>query len=249
MRTNIAAANWKMNQDYSSGIELTKSLLSSDKKENTKVIIATPFIHLKEACELASSVNNFHIAAQNIHHLEKGAYTGEVSGSMLKSVGVEYVLIGHSERRQYQNENGDIIRQKIDQALANGLKVIYCCGEALEIRKAGNHIKHVIGQINTELVSYLKTDLDQFVIAYEPIWAIGTGETASPVQAQEMHKEIRQALNNEIGAGADAISILYGGSVKPANAQELFGQADVDGGLVGGASLKAETFGPIINAF
>lgn len=248
-RKNIAAANWKMNTELSEGLNLFTDLMSRELATDCDVVICAPATHLF-ALSQQETPNNVHLGAQNMYHQAKGAYTGEISASMIKSVRATHVIIGHSERRAYFDESDGFLGQKIKTALESGLTPIFCCGEALEIRKAGNHVNHVIEQIKASYEGFEAADVSKIVIAYEPIWAIGTGETASPEQAQEMHAAIRAHLAEAYGQEtADSISILYGGSVKPANAKEIFGQADVDGGLVGGASLDAESFASIINAF
>jgi len=199
--------------------------------------------------ELTAQQEGYHVAAQNMHHEDKGAYTGELSASMLAAAGIDYVILGHSERRDYFGEDDHLVNTKITKALAAGVLPIYCCGEKLDIREAGNHEVVVGKQIEQALFSLSPEQMEKVVIAYEPVWAIGTGVTASPQQAQDMHQFIRTQIANQFGQGiADGTTILYGGSVKPANAEELFGMPDVDGGLVGGASLSAENFVPIIKA-
>ncbi len=250
-RLNIAAGNWKMNKNYEEGVDLAKAITAHEVKDShTMVILGTPFIHLKTAVEVAKANPNVKIAAQNCHQLTKGAYTGETSVDMIRSVGAEFVILGHSERRAYFAENNELLAQKVNTVLAADLRPIFCCGEALEIREAGTHIEFVAQQLKESLFHLDGAAFAKVVIAYEPIWAIGTGVTASPTQAQEMHNEIRQLISDKYGADiANATSILYGGSVKPANAKEIFGQQDVDGGLVGGASLKANDFIQIIDSF
>ena len=248
-RQKIAAGNWKMNKDFEEGMTLINAILSGMPAEGAKVILATPFIHLQAAAQLIGSSEWVSLAAQNCHQEEQGAYTGEVSVSMLKSVGVEYVLVGHSERRQYFDEDDALLARKVQLILAHGMKPIFCCGESLAVREEGDHITFVASQLRNSLFDLGENAMRQCIIAYEPIWAIGTGVTASPQQAQEMHSEIRRMIGNQYGRSlAEMMPILYGGSVKPSNAQELFSQSDVDGGLVGGASLKADDFIEIINA-
>lgn len=247
-RKNIAAGNWKMNTSVAEGVALYKEISSTTIPDNVLVIIGAPFIHL--ASLVAEGNASVKVAAQNCHFENSGAYTGEISPKMLADLGVDYVILGHSERREYFSEGNDLLAKKLDSALANGLQVIFCCGEPLEIRKAGTQNEYVTQQLKEGLFHLTKDQLENVVIAYEPIWAIGTGETASPEQAQEMHAHIRSLLMENYGSdAAEEMSILYGGSVKPANAKEIFGQQDVDGGLVGGASLKSDSFGAIINAF
>ena len=249
-RKNIVAGNWKMNKSYQEGLALTQELITIADPGETLVVLGTPYIHLHDVAILLARKEQFKLAAQNCHQAEKGAYTGEISIDMLKSVGVDYVILGHSERREYFKEDNALLAQKVDLVLDRGLLPIFCCGESLAIRESGDHVNYVSNQIRESLFHLDADAFSKIVIAYEPIWAIGTGVTASPEQAQDMHREIRALLRDQYGADiADACSILYGGSVKPANAQSLFGQADVDGGLVGGASLKAADFSAIIDAF
>ncbi|MEM8909202.1 MAG: triose-phosphate isomerase [Bacteroidota bacterium] len=249
-RQLIAAGNWKMNKTFDEGIELAQALLQSTKPAGPTMILAPPFIHLKAVSTIIESATHIKLAAQNCSNQEKGAYTGEISVDMLKSVGVTYVILGHSERRAYFQESNALLAEKTGRVLASGLTPIFCCGESLDIRKAGNHIEFVGQQLKESLFHLSAEEFAKIVIAYEPIWAIGTGVTASPEQAQEMHQAIRQLIaSNYSDQLADATTILYGGSVKPANAEELFSQPDVDGGLVGGASLKAADFAAIYDAF
>jgi len=249
MRKQIAAGNWKMNLTFEEGKSLLAALKSANRPSDVKTILGVPGPYLKtfqDSCDDDSLC----VAAQNIHHELKGAYTGETSVSMVKSIGVRYVIIGHSERREYQKESNALLKTKVDIALEHDLSPIFCCGESLEIRKSGSQNAFVSNQLKESLFHLSAEDLSKLVIAYEPIWAIGTGETASPGQAQEMHHALRSFIGENYGQEvADGISILYGGSVKPANAKEIFSQADVDGGLVGGASLKAEDFKQIIHSF
>lgn len=257
MRRNIAAGNWKMNTTLEEGKSLIKSIMdgmknspSANQPDGPDVIFGTPFITLKAAADLVKDAPQIHISAQNCADKEEGAYTGETSVDMIKSTGAEYVIIGHSERRQIFRESNDVIADKVKLALSRGLTPIFCCGEQLIIREAGNHFKLVEEQIENGLFHLGGAQLSKVVIAYEPVWAIGTGKTATPEQAQEMHAEIRKIIAEKYGQPiADNMSILYGGSVKAKNAKEIFAQKDVDGGLVGGASLKAEEFLSIINAF
>lgn len=245
MRVKIVAGNWKMNKNLAEGEELVKAVLAGgpSTSESKQIVFAPPFIHLSGVAELIKGKKDIFLSAQNCHQEESGAFTGEVSASMIASCGAEYVIIGHSERRQYFREDDDLLSKKVDQALKNGLKPIFCCGEKLEIREAGNHINVVTNQIAASLFHLNSEDLSNIVIAYEPIWAIGTGVTASAEQAQEMHKAIRSKVGGKYGKDlAENLSILYGGSVKPDNASEIFSQPDVDGGLIGGASLKADDF-------
>lgn len=249
MRKNIAAGNWKMNLGYRQAKELVGQIKSTQ-ANNVLTILGVPFPYLKEFCTECEGTPNLEIAAQNMHHQDRGAYTGEVSASMLTSIGVRYVIIGHSERRQYQNESNELLKQKVDAALANNMTPIFCCGESLDIRQSGNALEFVRSQLTESLFHLSDADFGKLILAYEPIWAIGTGETATPAQAQEMQQSLRQHIADKYSNSvAENCSILYGGSVKPANAKELFGQSDVDGGLVGGASLKAADFNQIRQSF
>ncbi len=251
MRQNIVAGNWKMNNTLEEGIALAKEVNSilSENKPNCKVVLGTPFIHLTDVVKSVDS-SLVGVAAQNCADKESGAYTGEISASMIKSTGAGYVILGHSERRAYYGVTNAILKEKTDLALANGLTPIFCIGEVLEEREAEKHFEVVKSQIEEGLFHLSAEDFGKIVLAYEPVWAIGTGKTASPEQAQEIHAFIRQTLADKYGAEvADNTSILYGGSCKPSNAKELFANPDVDGGLIGGASLKAEDFHGIIAAF
>ena len=242
MARKIVAGNWKMNKTVNEGVQLVEELKNELSKVDTNdvtVVVSPPYVNLSEAVKSAegSSVN---ISAQNVHQEESGAYTGEISAQMLKSVGVGYVIIGHSERREYFGENAADVAKKVDAVIAQGLTPIYCCGEVKEERESGNQNHIVGGQIDSELYHLSPEDFGKVVIAYEPVWAIGTGLTASPDQAQDMHAFIRDFVSKKFGQEiADETSILYGGSCKPSNAAEIFGKKDVDGGLIGGASLKA----------
>jgi triosephosphate isomerase len=249
MRQNIAAGNWKMNMDYQDGKKLVESLMKGMPINGVHMILGVPFLYLKDFSGLTADLPTLSIAAQNCHHEVKGAYTGEVSIAMLASLGIQYVIVGHSERRQYNNESDEMIKTKIDLCIENGIRPIYCCGESLQVREAEGHIDFVKNQMEKSLLHLSQEDIKKVIIAYEPIWAIGTGVTASPEQAQEMHNSIRTILTEKYSDTANNISILYGGSVKPKNAQEIFAKADVDGGLVGGASLDAEGFLSIANSF
>lgn len=251
MRKKIVAGNWKMNLDLNDGAELVNDIFKGLPvlNEDNQVVIAPPYLHLTQIAAQLTGVIDVHLAAQNCHSEASGAYTGEVSAAMLKSAEVEYVIIGHSERREYFKEDDAMLAKKVNQALNNELQVIFCCGEPLEIRDANTQNAYVENQINAGLFHLGADHLKNIVIAYEPIWAIGTGRTASSEQAQEMHAHIRGVISAQYGAEiASNISILYGGSCKPSNAAELFACPDVDGGLIGGASLKASEFLGIINA-
>lgn len=239
-----------MNKSFEEGKELARAVEEGLKESDIDLILAPPFIHLASINNIIQQKLNLKLAAQNCHHEKSGAYTGEVSVGMLKSVGVQYIILGHSERREYFGEEEELLAKKVNIVLENGLNPIYCCGEKLDIREAGNHLSHVARQIKGGLFHLSAEAFSQVVLAYEPVWAIGTGVTASPDQAQEMHAFIRQLVADKYGeAVANATTILYGGSVKPGNARELFSQTDVDGGLVGGASLKAADFLAIANSF
>ncbi len=251
MRKQIAAANWKMNLTISGATSLLDDLLKENQTvtDNSQVIFAVPFPYLQLAVEKVKGKTGFAIAAQNCSNKKSGAYTGEVSVEMLNSISIQYCLVGHSERREYFAESNTVLAEKIDLCLAQNITPIFCCGEALDIREKEGQDDFVRKQIEDSLYHLTAEQLQQIVIAYEPIWAIGTGKTASTEQAQQMHHFIRSVIAGKWGGDvAKAISILYGGSVKASNAKELFGCADVDGGLVGGASLIAIEFVQIINA-
>ncbi|NRR92808.1 triose-phosphate isomerase [Winogradskyella undariae] len=249
MRKHIVAGNWKMNNDLPQSEVLITDLLKQTKTSDAEVMIAPTFTNLKQAFDTLSE-DSIEVVAQNMHFAENGAYTGEISASMLKSIGIKTVILGHSERRAYFNETDESLAKKVDAALANGMRSIFCFGEELQDRKSENHEAVVEGQIKNALFHLEADAFKSIVLAYEPVWAIGTGETASPEQAQDMHAFIRKTLADKYGNDvADSVSILYGGSVKPANAKEIFGKPDVDGGLIGGAALNAEDFYAIVNAF
>ncbi len=251
MRRQIAAANWKMNCTYQQGEILLNKILKSHPKvsDNNLVIFAVPFPYLIMANSEVAEEPNFFIAAQNCHEKSAGAYTGEISVEMLKSIRIEYCIIGHSERRQYFGETNEVLARKIDVCLEYEICPIFCCGEPLPIREAGEENSYVEVQLKESLFHLSSDQISKIVIAYEPIWAIGTGKTASTAQAQEMHAHLRSVLAKQYSAKiADQIPILYGGSVKANNAKEIFGSPDVDGGLVGGASLVAEEFIQIIQS-
>lgn len=249
MRKQIAAANWKMNLTLQQAEQLTNELLASgiSLKEDQLAIFGVPFPYIIKVQEKLEGTNKLYVAAQNCSANKNGAYTGEVSAEMLNSIGLKYVIIGHSERREYNHEDNALLAKKVDIAFENGLQPIFCCGEPLQIREAETQNAYVETQLNESLFHLSAEQMKNFIIAYEPIWAIGTGRTASNEQAQEMHAHIRKVLASKYGAEiADTVSILYGGSVKAANAKDIFGQPDVDGGLVGGASLVATEFAAII---
>ena len=250
MRKQIAAANWKMNCTLQQATALLDELLATPHVtgENNIAVLGVPFPYLMLAKEKLADKANVFVAAQNCYSKKSGAYTGETSCEMLQSIGVEYVIIGHSERREYFNESNQMLAEKIDLALSYGLTPIFCCGEALDIREANTQNEYVAVQLKESLYHLSAEQLGKIVIAYEPIWAIGTGKTATSEQAQEMHAHLRSELSKQYGEeAASGVSILYGGSVKANNAAEIFGQPDVDGGLVGGASLVAKDFAAIIN--
>ena len=251
MRKNIVAGNWKMNKTLQEGLALATELNAALEGATLKcdVVIGTPFIHL---AAVAAAVNTkvVGVAAQNCADKASGAYTGEVSAAMVKSTGAEYVILGHSERREYYGETSAILNSKVELALANGLTPIYCCGEALDVRNANEQNAFVQKQLEETVFNLSADDFAKIVIAYEPIWAIGTGVTASTEQAQEMLAFIRTLIAEKFGKDmAENTSILYGGSCNAKNAPELFAQPDIDGGLIGGASLKVEDFKAIIDAF
>lgn len=244
MRTKVIAGNWKMNNDINGTIELISGIKSilAGKKIDAKLIVCPPFTSLETAKELLKG-SVVGLGAQNMYFEENGAFTGEISAAMLKSVGCEYVILGHSERRTIFGETDELINKKVKKALASGLKPIFCIGETLEERESGTTFDVIKRQINAGLSGLSDSDMETVIIAYEPVWAIGTGKVASPAQAQEVHAFIRGELVKLFGsASAERTIIQYGGSVKPDNARELLGQADIDGALVGGACLKAESF-------
>lgn len=248
MRTKVVAGNWKMNNDAAQTKDLIAALISQKKTSQAKVMIAPTFPNLVNAVEAVKS-SDIEVVAQNMHFAANGAYTGEVSAAMLKSVGVQTVILGHSERRAYFHETDELLAKKVNAALENHMQVIFCFGEELADRKSGNHENVVASQIKNALFHLDANAFKNIILAYEPVWAIGTGETASPEQAQDMHAFIRKTLADKYGNDlAESVTILYGGSVKPDNAEEIFSKPDVDGGLIGGASLKAEDFYAIVNA-
>jgi len=251
MRKQIAAANWKMNLSLKQAGDLVDSLLEKqeDLKDHQLVIFGVPFPYLHAIKQKVIGKKKYFIAAQNVYFEKSGAYTGEVSTEMLKSVGTDYVIIGHSERREYFDEDHQMIADKIDACLEADLKPIFCCGESLTIREAHTQNKYVEVQLKDSLYHLSAEQLTDFIIAYEPVWAIGTGKTATSQQAQEMQAYIRNVMAHKYGDNvAESISILYGGSIKASNAKEIFSEKDVDGGLVGGASLIADEFSAIVKA-
>ncbi len=247
MRQKIVAGNWKMHKNAEETEDLLNDLI--DKLPNdaeAQIIVAPTFVNLASAVDHLE-FTNIGVAAQNMHQSESGAFTGEISADMLKSIGVNIVILGHSERRAYFHETDALLAEKVNTALKHELQVIFCFGEELKDRQSGNHFNIVENQLKDGLFHLEAKDWENIVLAYEPVWAIGTGETASPDQAQEMHKFIRETLASKYGATvAEEVSILYGGSVKPDNAKEIFSKPDVDGGLIGGAALKAVDFTAIV---
>jgi len=251
MRSKIVAGNWKMNKELAEGRSLAQAIKQQQKDvpDDVNMILAPPFIHL---ADISREIMNtrLKLAAQNCAAEEKGAYTGEISAPMIRSTGSQYVIIGHSERRSYYHETDDILYKKIQLALKNDLVPIFCCGESLEQRENDQYFSVVESQLENTVFNLSAEDFSRIIIAYEPVWAIGTGKTATPEQAQEMHRFIRQKIQEQYtGEGASNTSILYGGSCKPSNAAELFSQPDIDGGLIGGASLKANDFIAICKSF
>lgn len=253
MRKKVIAGNWKMNKTLVEGISLASEVTNMAKDElpaDVTLVMCTPAIHLSGVSAITKETSKVHLGAQNMSEHESGAYTGDISADMLLSVGAQFVILGHSERREYHHETNAQLAERVKLALAKGLTPIFCCGESLETREAGDHVSFVNKQLKESLFDLTPKEMSQVVIAYEPIWAIGTGVTASSEQAQEMHKSIRASLAEQFGSEvAESISILYGGSMKPANAQELLAQPDVDGGLIGGASLKADDFLAIAKSY
>jgi triosephosphate isomerase (TIM) len=257
MRKNIVAGNWKMNLSLEQGMKLSSEVASFVKSNplsslngKPEVVMFTPSVHLAKVAESISSVEGLNAGAQNCHNQDKGAYTGEISASMIRSTGATHVLAGHSERRQYFGETNELLAEKVKIALENGLTPVYCCGEVLDERNSSIHFNVVREQVEKGLFWLSETEFAKVVIAYEPVWAIGTGVTASPEQAQEMHAFIRSLVAEKYNTQvAENTTILYGGSCNAQNAKELFANKDVDGGLIGGASLKAEDFCTIIQSF
>lgn len=251
MRKQIAAANWKMNCTYQQAESLLNDILNAGiaLQDDQHAIFAVPFPYLMMANEKVAGKKNYFIAAQNCYHLPSGAYTGEVSAEILKSIGIKYCLVGHSERREYFNETNAQLAEKINLLFANEITPVFCCGEPLSVREAGTQNEYVETQIKESLFHLSADDIGRLVIAYEPIWAIGTGKTATTAQAQEIQAFTRSVIAKRYGGDiASNVPILYGGSVKANNAKELFASEDVDGGLVGGASLVAKDFIEIIKA-
>ena len=249
MRKKIVAGNWKMNKNAEQTEDLLNELIAQIPTEsNAQVIVAPTFVNLASAVDHLE-FTSISVAAQNMHQAESGAYTGEISADMLKSVGVDTVILGHSERRAIFHETDALIANKVDTALKHDMKVIFCFGEELKDRQSATHFNIVENQLRDGLFHIKAKDWENIILAYEPVWAIGTGETASPDQAQEMHEFIRETVRKTFGSDvAEDVSILYGGSVKPDNAKEIFSKPDVDGGLIGGAALNAKDFVAIVNA-
>jgi triosephosphate isomerase len=251
MRQKIVAGNWKMNLDYAEGLALfteVSNLIKTDITGTQQAIVCSPFIHLQSLAALAKG--NLAVGAQNAHQAESGAYTGEISAKMIASVGAAYVILGHSERRQYFGETNELLAKKTDTVLKHNLKPIFCIGETLQEREANQHFGVIKSQLVEGVFHLDAAEFAKLVIAYEPVWAIGTGVTASAEQAQEIHAFIRKEIGAKYGqAVADGITILYGGSCNPKNAPELFAKKDIDGGLIGGASLKARDFVDILKVF
>ena len=253
MRQKIVAGNWKMNKTLVEAQSLTSEIANMAEDEapgDVQIILAPPYPFLYAVQNLVPELGTIQFAAQNCHQEESGAYTGEVSAQMIKSLGAAYVILGHSERREQAAETNELLAAKVNIALDNNLKVIFCCGESLDIREADKQNEFVTNQLTESLFHLDEEAFKQIIIAYEPIWAIGTGKTASSDQAQDMHAEIRKHIAGKYGETiANSTSILYGGSCKPSNAEELFSQKDVDGGLIGGASLMSRDFMDIIKSF
>ncbi|MFI5138918.1 MAG: triose-phosphate isomerase [Sphingobacteriales bacterium] len=253
MRKKIVAGNWKMNLDYNEGLSLFSEVINMVRDEvtgNQEAVVCSPFIHLHSLVQLAKGYDKVAVGAQNAHQAESGAYTGEISAKMIKSAGAAYVILGHSERRQYFAESNELLAKKTDTALKNGLKPIFCIGETLQEREANQHFAIIKNQLTEGVFHLEEAQFSQLVLAYEPVWAIGTGVTASSDQAQEIHAFIRKEIAAKYGQQvADSTTILYGGSCNPKNAPELFAQPDIDGGLIGGASLKSRDFVDIVKVF
>ena len=250
MRKKIVAGNWKMNLDKKDSKKLVKEILEVTKEnENIQIVLSPSFIYLEQIVKDCVMRSDIMIAAQNCSGYDNGAYTGEVSANMLKSIGVDYVIIGHSERRQFFNESNELLNHKISQVLSNKLKVIFCCGEDINQRDSNKYFEVIEDQLKSTIFKLSINDFREIVIAYEPIWAIGTGKNASSKQAQEMHAFIRSLIKNNYNNDiSDETTILYGGSCKPSNAKAIFSEQDIDGGLIGGASLNSVDFNSIINS-
>lgn len=253
MRKKIVAGNWKMNMDYTSGVSLFSEVLNmvnDEAKGDQEVIVCPPSLYIYSLVQLSKNNSRVSVGAQNCHHAESGAYTGEISANMLRSVGAAYVILGHSERRQYFAETNQTLAPKVDAVLKAGLKPIFCIGETLDERNQNIHFDLIKDQLVEGIFHLSAEDFSKAIIAYEPVWAIGTGVTATSEQAQEIHAFIRKEIAAKYDAQtAEETTILYGGSCNPKNAAELFAQADIDGGLIGGASLKSRDFTDIVKAF
>lgn len=248
MRTKIVAGNWKMNNNSKETNQLLEELIIAIPDTNAEVMVAPTYVNLATAVAAVKD-SSIQVIAQNMHFAESGAYTGEISADMLLSINIDTVILGHSERRAYFGEDDALLAKKVIAALDKNIRIVFCFGEELEDRKSGNHFNVVESQLKNALFDLADASWDSIILAYEPVWAIGTGETASPEQAQEMHAFIRTTIANGFNQDiADKVSILYGGSVKPGNAQEIFSKPDVDGGLIGGAALVAEDFAAIVKA-
>lgn len=253
MRKNIVAGNWKMNLGYEEGVSLFSEIVNMVKDEvigDQEIVVCSPFIHLSSLVKLGTTANNVHLGAQNIHQAESGAYTGEISAGQIKSLGAKYVILGHSERRAYFGETDALLAEKTNSALKHGLKPIFCIGETKDERESGRFFDVIKQQLEAGVFHLSQSEFAHIVLAYEPVWAIGTGLTASPEQAQEVHAFIRDTIAKHYDATvADHTTILYGGSANPSNAATLFAQKDIDGGLIGGASLKSRDFLEIVKVF
>lgn len=250
MRRKIVAGNWKMNLTLGEGITLVDEIIKANSENNVLKIIAPSFIHLSAISEKIKALKGFELAAQNCHHLEQGSYTGEVSAKMIASIGAKFVIIGHSERRQYFAEDNLLLAQKVNIALASDLSPIFCIGENLKERNDGHYLTIITQQLHEALFHLSPSEFSKLIIAYEPVWAIGTGNSATCKQVQEIHRFIRSEIENKYGREvSSAVPLLYGGSCNAQNAQELFACTDVDGGLIGGASLTAADFIAIIHSF
>lgn len=253
MRRKVVAGNWKMNLDYITGVGLFSEIVNMVNDEvmgDQQIIVCPPFIHISAISQLAKSHQNVSVGAQNCHQADSGAFTGEISAQMLQSVGVEYVIVGHSERRQYFSETDSLLAEKVNSVLKNQLNPIFCIGETLDERNQNAHFDVIKRQLADGLFHLEESDFRKVILAYEPVWAIGTGLTATPEQAQEIHEFIRKEVEGKYGSDiSQNISILYGGSCNPKNAAELFAKPDIDGGLIGGAALKSRDFVDIIKSF
>ncbi len=252
MKKKIVIGNWKMNKTLNDGLELVDAIMKEDAIETSKhvlKVLAPSYIHIASIADKLKQLDGFEVAAQNCHHLANGAYTGEVSAEMIASAGASYVILGHSERRLHFEESNELLAQKVNIAIANNLTPVFCIGENLTQRNANQHLEAVTKQLKESLFHLQPADFSKIIIAYEPVWAIGTGVTATVHQAQGMHNHIRTEINKKYGIGiSTTTSILYGGSCNPKNAKELFACIDVDGGLVGGASLNASDFIAVVNS-